>query len=70
MAFDVGQRVVAEVTGRRQRSQNAAMRRPRHGVVEQVLRGDPQPRYVVKWDQGGETTFSPSGGGLQAELSA
>jgi hypothetical protein len=36
VAFKVGKRVVAE--------SESAGRRPRSGVVEEVLRGDPSPR--------------------------
>lgn len=46
MAFAVGKRVVAE-------SESIA-RRPHSGVVEEVLRGDPAPRYRIRWDDGHE----------------
>ncbi len=64
MAFEVGQRVIAEKSGRRRRSARAPMRPPRHGVVEKVLRGDPNPRYEIRWDEGIVTIFSPQNGGL------
>jgi hypothetical protein len=59
MAFAVGTRVVAESesTGRRARS----------GVVEEVLRGDPSPRYRICWDDGHETIYTPASGALRAE---
>ncbi len=68
MAFDVGQRVIAERTGRRRRSESGPLRPPRHGVVERVLRGDPNPRYEVRWDEGVTTIFSPQNSGLSADL--
>jgi hypothetical protein len=67
MAFEVGQRVIAEKSGRRRRSARAPMRPPRHGVVENVLRGDPNPRYEIRWDEGIVTIYSPQNGGLQAD---
>jgi hypothetical protein len=67
MAFQVGQRVIAEKSGRRRRTARAPMRPPRHGVVEKVLRGDPNPRYEIRWDEGIVTIFSPQNGGLQAD---
>lgn len=70
MGFEVGDRVIAEVSGRRRRSQSGPMRRPRHGTVEEVLRGDPSPRYSIRWDVGGVTVFSPQNGGLQPERSS
>lgn len=64
MAFEVGDRVLAEISGRRKRSQLGAMRPRRGGVVAEVLRGDPNPRYRITWDTGGETVYSPANGGL------
>jgi hypothetical protein len=59
MAFEVGKRVVAE--------SESTSRRPRSGVVEEVLRGDPSPRYRIRWDDGRESTYTPAGGALRAE---
>jgi hypothetical protein len=42
-------------------------RRPRSGVVEEVLKGDPSPRYRIRWDDGHETIYTPSSGALRAE---
>jgi len=47
MPFEVGKRVVAE--------SESTDRRPRSGVVEEVLRGDPSPRYRIRWDDGHES---------------
>ena len=69
MAFEVGQRVIADKSGRRRRTARAPMRPPRHGVVEKVLRGDPNPRYEIRWDEGIVTIFSPANGGLAADTS-
>ena len=59
MAFAVGTRVVAE-------SESIA-RRPRSGVVEEVLRGDPSARYRIRWDDGHESIYTPASGALRAE---
>ena len=58
MAFAVGKRVVAE-------SESIA-RRPRSGAVEEVLRGDPSPRYRIRWDDGHESIYTPASGALRA----
>ncbi len=65
MAFNSGDNVVAEVAGRRKRSQLGAMRPQRHGVIEEVLRGDPKPRYRIRWNSGEVTVFSPAEGALR-----
>jgi hypothetical protein len=59
MAFEVGKRVVAE--------SESTGRRPRSGVVEEVLRGDPSPRYRIRWDDGHESIYTPASGALRAE---
>jgi Domain of unknown function (DUF1918) len=59
MAFEVGKRVVAE--------SESTDRRPRSGVVEEVVRGDPSPRYRIRWDDGHESIYTPASGALRAE---
>ena len=59
MAFEVGKRVVAE--------SESTDRRPRPGVIEEVVRGDPSPRYRIRWDDGHETIYTPASGALRAE---
>ena len=59
MAFEVAERVVAE--------SESTDRRPRPGVIEEVLRGDPAPRYRIRWDDGHETIYAPASGALRAE---
>jgi Domain of unknown function (DUF1918) len=59
MAFAVGKRVVSE-------SESIACR-PRSGVVEEVLRGDPLPRYRIRWDDGHKSIYTPASGALRAE---
>ena len=67
MAFEVGDRVVAEKSGRRARSMGSALRTPRHGVIEEVLRGDPRPRYQIRWDVGEVSIYSPANSGLHPD---
>lgn len=59
MAFEVGKRVAAE--------SESTNRQPRSGVVEEVVRGDPSPRYRIKWDDGHESILTPASGALRAE---
>jgi hypothetical protein len=59
MAIEVGKRVEAE--------SESTNRPPRAGVIEQVLRGDPSPRYRVRWDDGHESIYTPAGGALRLQ---
>ena len=59
MVFEVGKRVVTE--------SESTDRRPRPGVIEEVLRGDPSPRYRIRWDDGHESIYTPASGALRAE---
>ena len=58
MAFEVGDRVVAE--------SESTGRAPRTGTVLEVLRGDPSPRYRIEWDDGHTTSYTPAAGALRA----
>jgi hypothetical protein len=64
VAFDVGDRVVAEKSGRRARTQTGGLRAPKRGVIEEVLRGDPRPRYLIRWEVGAPSIYSPANSGL------
>lgn len=39
-------------------------RSPRRGVIQEVLRGDPAPRYRIGWDDGHESVYTPAAGCL------
>ena len=59
MVFKVGKHVVAE--------SESIDRRPRSGVIEEVLRGDPSPRYRIRWDDGHESIYTPASGALRGQ---
>ncbi len=67
MAFEVGSRVVAPQNQRRLTGvASGPLQAPRHGVIEEVLRGEPAPRYRIRWDVGGESIYTPTDSGLRA----
>lgn len=59
MAFEVGTAVLTQA--------GSTSRGPRTGVIEEVLRGDPSPRYRVRWDDGHESVLTPADGALKAQ---
>ena len=59
MAFEVGERVEVE--------SESTERRPRAGVIEEVLPGHPSPRYRIRWDDGRESIYTPADSALRAE---
>jgi hypothetical protein len=56
MEFKPGDRVEVE--------SESTERPPRAGVVEEVLSGEPSPRYRISWDDGHESIYAPAGGAL------
>ena len=52
----VGDRVEAET--------ESLDRPPRRGVIEEVLREEPSPRYRIRWDDGHESVLTPASGSL------
>jgi Domain of unknown function (DUF1918) len=38
----------------------------RTGVIEEVVRGAPSPRYRISWDDGHESIYTPAAGALRA----
>jgi Domain of unknown function (DUF1918) len=39
-------------------------RPPRAGVIEEVLSGEPSPRYRISWEDGHESIYAPAAGAL------
>src|SRR3954467_7865605 len=62
MTFKAGDRVIAE-------SESTA-RTARAGVVEEVVRDDPSPRYRIRWDDGHESIYTPAAGALRGDVPA
>jgi Domain of unknown function (DUF1918) len=57
MAFSRGDHVAAEA--------ESTERTARHGMVEEVLHGDPHPRYRIRWADGRESIYTPADGALR-----
>jgi hypothetical protein len=62
MAFEVGDRVVAE--------SESTERPARTGVIREVLRAEPTPRYRIEWDDGHTSVYTPAAGSLYAAREA
>ena len=62
MTFQAGDRVIAE--------SESTTRPHRSGVIEEVVRDEPSPRYRIRWDDGHESIYTPSSGALRREESA
>jgi Domain of unknown function (DUF1918) len=56
MALRVGERVEEQA--------RSTERRSRTGVISEVVRGDPAPRYRIRWDDGRESVLTPAAGCL------
>jgi hypothetical protein len=67
MTFDVGEHVVAPQSQRRLSPGAAATKKPRRGVIEEVLHGDPNPRYLIRWESGPPSIYAPRDSGLRLE---
>lgn len=69
MPFDVGDRVIAQQQNRKRLGGlgSSSLNPGRRGVIEEVLRGDPNPRYRIRWDSGGESIYAPTDNGLRTE---
>jgi hypothetical protein len=57
MAFSSGDHVVAET--------ESTERAARRGVIEEVVRSDPHPRYRIHWEDGHESIYTPADGALR-----
>ena len=56
MALQVGDRVEEQA--------RSTERPPRTGTIEDVVHGDPSPRYRIRWDDGHESVYAPAAGSL------
>jgi Domain of unknown function (DUF1918) len=61
MAFSRGDCVVAEA--------ESTERVPRYGVIEEVVRDEPHPRYRIRWNDGHESIYTPADGALRRDES-
>jgi hypothetical protein len=57
MQFGIGDHVMAE--------SESTERPARRGIVQEVLREEPHPRYRIRWEDGRETTYTPAAGALR-----
>jgi hypothetical protein len=57
MELKVGNRVKVE--------SESTERSPRRGVIEEVVREPPSPRYRIRWDDGHESIYAPAAGALR-----
>jgi len=58
MELKAGDRVMVE--------SESTERPPRTGVIEEVVRGAPSPRYRICWDDGHESIYTPAAGALHS----
>ncbi len=59
MELKEGDRVVAEA--------ESTERPARHGVIREVRRPPPSPCYMIGWDDGHESLYTPAAGALARE---
>jgi Domain of unknown function (DUF1918) len=57
MELKVGDRVIVE--------SESTERPPRTGIIEEVVRAAPAPRYRINWDDGHESIYTPAAGALR-----
>jgi hypothetical protein len=52
-------------SGDRVKVESESTERPaRTGVIEEVLKAPPAPRYRIRWDDGHESIYTPAAGAL------
>jgi hypothetical protein len=56
MKLEIGDRVEVE--------SESTERLPRTGVVRDKLGSEPSPRYLIRWDDGHESIYTPAAGAL------
>jgi len=58
MQLNAGTRIAVE--------SESTERPARTGVIEEVVREAPSPRYRIRWDDGHESIYTPAAGSLRA----
>lgn len=56
MALQVGDKVEEQA--------RSTARLSRTGMIEEVVRDDPSPRYRIRWDDGHQSVYTPAAGCL------
>lgn len=56
MALQVGDKVEEQA--------RSTERATRTGTIEEVVHGEPSPRYRIRWDDGHESVYTPAAGSL------
>jgi hypothetical protein len=56
--------VALEVADNVEQQARSTERRSRTGMITEVIRGDPSPRYRIRWDDGHESVYTPAAGCL------
>lgn len=62
MALEVGDKVEEQA--------RSTERATRTGTIEEVVHGDPSPRYRIRWDDGHESVYTPAAGSLHRVAAA
>jgi hypothetical protein len=57
MAIQAGDRIIVE--------SESTDRPSRAGIIEEVVRAEPHPRYRIRWDDGHESVYTPAAGALR-----
>ena len=59
-----GEAVELKVGNRVEVESESTEQRPRKGVIEEVVREAPSPRYRIRWDDGHESIYTPAAGAV------
>jgi hypothetical protein len=60
-----GEAIELKVGNRVEVEAESTEQRPRTGVIEEVVRETPHPRYRIRWDDGHESIYTPAAGALR-----
>jgi hypothetical protein len=62
--------VALHVSDKVEEQARSSERATRTGLIEAVVRGDPSPRYRIRWDDEHESVYTPAAGCLRRLSSA